>query len=359
MSLPQSDCRPCRGRGYNTKQNNASKTEMENNLSQLGLHRQDSRMLASKVRYSILKNIASPECPSKSNQTPPECFIRNQYALLDKFEGDELEEVLAKLDLADLENIVSQENKDIACALTMAKKNNVDVNVTCPEEGSPTCRRLPGDILSRVCDAEEDMSAETIAKMMYAAEVKSVLTAPPQVIFNLLFDDLDVEPLPVNSAAPDTPLSHIVVPLGAPNSLTDPDLEDAARISADKTLVSPHSDDTSETSEDVHEDVISQVLRVTTPSPETLEDLLLGTEHHSLGDFDLLMEPKEPAYQSLYQLRGSQPPSWFPDYYALYPNSPFKTFEKIENPMGVLHKAWENVQPAELNPSTDIHMIGL
>ncbi|KAI5710401.1 hypothetical protein M8J76_005797 [Diaphorina citri] len=396
MSPTKGGCRACqRGNTAKLMRNQSLDTaEDEINVGQLGLKRQDSRMLASKLRYSVLKHIDSPEEPigptggPAGNAGNTDCFNKLQYSILDSLEGDELDESLAQLSLEDLENIVTQENKDISCALTMARKNSIDVSSKPTQDENYNCRITPGDILSRVCDIEEDISPDVVAKMMYAAEIKSALTAPPQVIYNLLFDDGEYDPLPVNTAGHDTNLNDVVVPLGPPgNFKTDPDLEAAARINLNKTLTSPHPDDTSEGASQLHDQILNQVLSMADDTSEgtsqlhdqilnqvlsfnhhteTLEELLLGADQEpscelfaTLSDFNLIVESKEPEYQCYFQLRGSVPPSWFPEYYALFPDSPFKKFEKIEDPMSVMERAWENVQPASLKPTQGIHMIGL
>lgn len=280
-----------------------------------------------------------------------------------------MDKKLALLSVEDLENIVAQENKDISCALTMARKNNIDLSSK-QNEGKQICRRENGGILSRVCDTDEDISADVVARMLHAAEVKSALTAPPQVIYNLLFGDADYEPLPVISAAYDTYLSDVVVPLAAPANLeTDPDLKDATRLDATADCQSQGTDDeasqTSETVEHLRVELMRKVLNLT-GEEATLDELLLGRQQEmpkdlsaTLSDFELLIEPEESKYQSLFQLRGSVPPAWFPDHYALFPDSPQGQLEKIDNPMAVLERAWQQVQPADMKPSEGIHMIGL
>lgn len=65
MSPTKGGCRACqRGNTAKLMRNQSLDTaEDEINVGQLGLKRQDSRMLASKLRYSVLKHIDSPEEP--------------------------------------------------------------------------------------------------------------------------------------------------------------------------------------------------------------------------------------------------------------------------------------------------------
>lgn len=299
--------------------------------------------------------------------------MAKQYSILEMFEGDEMDQKLAQLSLDDLESIVSQECKDISCALTMAKKNNIDVSHSKHTEGEvrTMCRHETGTILMRVCDTDEDISADVVAKMLHLAEIKSALTAPPQVIYNLLFDDEEIEPLPVNTAAYESLLSDVVVPLGPPADLkTDLDLADVAILntSAELTDDSLQNNEAIDEFRELQSDLIGKLFDHSDMNYKApnLEELLHGIQEEvprdlstTLSSFEFLIEPQDSKCRSLYQLRGSAPPSWFPDYHALFPDSPFGKFEKTDNPMKVLERAWEHVQPAGMKPSEGIQLIGL
>ncbi|XP_039277015.1 uncharacterized protein LOC120349858 [Nilaparvata lugens] len=72
--------------------------------------------------------------------------------------------------------------------------------------------------------------------------------------------------------------------------------------------------------------------------------------------FNIKLNASIPAHFTQMQIRGSEPPSWFPGYYVALPSKPDVMIERKYG--NILEKVWEEVQPEFVRPSGGAAIIG-
>ncbi|XP_024214835.2 uncharacterized protein [Halyomorpha halys] len=236
--------------------------------------------------------------------------------------------------------------------------------------------------ISYVDDTLADTAPEVAAAMLHSDELGLNMKSPPTEVYNTLFKggDMDktiIKVTPEENAKTVAPLSsegYEATLLGyeqqglfenintnieydlpeMPQRKTQEDEDDEGEES-DHTLKA--EDDEQHAGEETEQQPGEEGSQEEIPPPR-LSSIHSGeSEVSNEALFDVQLQIDLQSTSDFLQVRGSQPPSWFPGYYVAMGDS--KEINVARKPWDVLEKAWRKFEPSSMKPDHGTYVLGI
>ncbi|KAK9496751.1 hypothetical protein O3M35_013035 [Rhynocoris fuscipes] len=324
------------------------KCDPEATVGNIPLRRGDTGHKLSPKQSSFKVNVPQPTAYSLRGYTSETCPTEKEiYEDPCEYLGDPCSEndLNETKIIQDLKVLLDAEYADAKCVSSYLPGKILTDTKTC--EGlsfKETVERGLEAAKGKLTEKEDTVHPEVAAAMLHSEEKGVGLSNTPREIFDTLFptakDKIMIEVTSASSAKP-----RDVLPL--PTSMKTKEIlqkEDAALLDFSREnkfcLPVPHlQEDSCENEDDVLGVVDSQLL-----SDEA-------------ATFKVMISSDGRKTYSNIQMRGTQPPSWFPGYLFVTPDN--CEVLCVEKPWTVLEKAWYYFRPSNVKPKKGPITVGL
>ncbi|XP_073971760.1 uncharacterized protein isoform X2 [Rhodnius prolixus] len=307
-----------------------------------------------KVRRNLFPDEPSTSQPVRSNQSVP-CPTSIQSDVIE--EQQEEEEVLNQdLDsnqdetklIEKLEELIDAEHADAQMIFSYTHKTDKKCDgITIQPELSfkHAVQKNITATVEKMMEKEEDVPPEVAAAMLHSEEKGAGLSNPPREIYESLFQKhYGKHVIEITSASKKKPEDVVPLPATITTPKQPPREEDAAHLDflrpdGENKFSLPEANLQEESTEDEYD--------------------LLGfsdSQTEEAATFKVMLTSEGPFTASQVQMRGSQPPYWFPGYFVAMPDN--EEIIAVEKPYTILEKAWQTFRPTKVKPRKGAIVIG-